>query len=123
MSFLNHYSVTFISYILQIINYSQSDILDRPPSARQDNKGAKVPDPIAPWNTRCQEQRVITLLNRQNIFKVFDLIRYTESQLSRFDGMMLNDLNTIVGCLDHLGLCLDMDIRWIDALQEYYIKR
>ena len=48
MSFLYHYNVTFISYILQIINYLQSDILDRPPSARQDNKGAKVPDPIAP---------------------------------------------------------------------------
>jgi uncharacterized coiled-coil protein SlyX len=61
-------------------------------------------------------------LSARSITKVFDLIRLSESQLSRIDGITPTDRDTIVTTLRLVGLRPAMDIRWVEALQEYYIK-
>ena len=61
-------------------------------------------------------------LSARSITKVYDLIRLPESQLSRIDGITPNDRDTIVTSLRLVGLRPNMDIRWVEALQEYYIK-
>ena len=61
-------------------------------------------------------------LSARCITKVFDLICLPESQLSCIDGITPIDRDTIVTTLRLVGLCPGMDIRWVEALQEYYIK-
>lgn len=61
-------------------------------------------------------------LSARSITKVYDLIRLPESQLSRIDGITPIDLDTIIATLRLVGLRPAMDIRWVEALQEYYIK-
>lgn len=61
-------------------------------------------------------------LSARSITKVYDLIRLSVSQLSRIDGISPLDCDTIIATLRLVGLHTAMDIRWVEALQEYYIK-
>lgn len=62
-------------------------------------------------------------LNAHNIYTVYDLIRYRESVLARINGIGYSDMNKILRCLYRVDLHLGTDVRWVEALEAYYIKK
>ena len=47
----------------------------------------------------------------------------TEEQLSRLRIISATDLLRITQALKKTGLTLGTDVRWVEAAQEYYIKK
>ena len=62
-------------------------------------------------------------LKAYSIETVYDLVRYSEEQLSRFRIISATDLLRITQALKKTGLTLGTDVRWVEAAQEYYIKK
>lgn len=62
-------------------------------------------------------------LKAYNVETVYDLVKYSEEQLSRLRIISATDLLRINQALKKTGLTLGTDVRWVEASQEYYIKR
>jgi hypothetical protein len=62
-------------------------------------------------------------LKDNNITTIYDLVRYDENQLLRFRDIGYSDLKKITKRLIKTGLSLGTDVRWVEAAQEYYIKK
>lgn len=62
-------------------------------------------------------------LKAYNVETVYDLVRYSEEQLSRLRIISATDLQRINQALKKTGLTLGTDVRWVEASQEYYIKK
>lgn len=62
-------------------------------------------------------------LKAYNVETVYDLVRYNEEQLSRLRIISATDLQRINQALKKTGLTLGTDVRWVEAAQEYYIKK
>lgn len=58
-----------------------------------------------------------------DISTIYDLIRHNEHQLLRFRVISYSDLKRVTKSLRKTGLSLGTDVRWIEAAQEYYIKK
>lgn len=65
----------------------------------------------------------IVKLNIHNIHSVYDLVRCDEKHVYHLKGMGYKDLSNISSALTNTGLHLGTDVRWIDALEEFYIKK
>lgn len=57
----------------------------------------------------------------QNIYTVFDLVNHSEDELYQIKGITFNVIKLIKSKLRLLGLELGSDIRWVSAVDEYYI--
>lgn len=66
---------------------------------------------------------LVSKLHAHNIRKVYDLVRYKEKDLARLDGIGFSDLLKINRHLKPTGLTLGTDVRWVEASQEYYIRK
>ena len=62
-------------------------------------------------------------LKAYNVETVYDLVKYSEEQLSRLRIISATDLQRINQALKKTGLTLGTDVRWVEASQEYYIKK
>ena len=62
-------------------------------------------------------------LKAYNVETVYDLVKYSEEQLSRLRIISATDLLRINQALKKTGLTLGTDVRWVEASQEYYIKK
>lgn len=67
--------------------------------------------------------KLVDKLKFLQIETVYDLVRYSEEQLSRLRIISNTDLRRINQALKKTGLTLGTDVRWVEASQEYYIKR
>ena len=68
-------------------------------------------------------QKIANKLKDYNIETVYDLVRYNEDQLSRLGIISKAELQRINKGLEKTGLTLGTDVRWVEASQEYYIKK
>lgn len=57
-----------------------------------------------------------------NIKRVYHLVRLNKHQLHNLKGVRHYDVIRISRCLDAVGLHLDTPVRWVEEVQEYYIK-
>lgn len=62
-------------------------------------------------------------LKAYNVETVYDLVKYSEEQLSRLRIISATDLQRITQALKKTGLTLGTDVRWVEALEAYYIKK
>ena len=101
----------------------------QPQTAAQSTKGMiKVAEPMKRLlNSPLEEIRIpshiVSKLNAHDIRRVYDLVRFRESHLARLEGITYSDLSRINRCLTIARLHLDTDVRWLDAQQEYYMKK
>ena len=65
---------------------------------------------------------IIKKLNALDIYTVFDLIRITESKLSRMSDISIADVNNVVRHLKLMGLRLGTDVKWSESYREYYVN-
>ncbi len=68
-------------------------------------------------------QKIANKLKDYNIETVYDLVRYNEDQLSRLGIISKTELLRINKGLEKTGLALGTDVRWVEASQEYYIRK
>ena len=66
---------------------------------------------------------VIKKLKAHNITTVYDLVRLSESKLSRLEGITDSNLNVIVRHLKMMGLHLGTDVKYVASERDYYIKQ
>ena len=65
---------------------------------------------------------IIRRLNAHQIFKVSDLIRCSEADLSQLDGLTADHIDKIKKHLSFMRLQLDTEILYVDGLGDYYLK-
>lgn len=68
-------------------------------------------------------QKIANKLKDYNIETVYDLVRYNEDQLSHLRIISKTELQRINKGLEKTGLALGTDVRWVEASQEYYIRK
>lgn len=66
---------------------------------------------------------VTARLRANNIKRVYHLVRLNKHQLHNLKGVRHYDVIRICRCLDAVGLHLDTPVRWVEEVQEYYIKK
>ena len=66
---------------------------------------------------------VTARLRANDIKRVYHLVRLNERQLHNLKGVRHYDVIRICRCLDAVGLHLDTPVRWVEEVQEYYIKK
>lgn len=62
-------------------------------------------------------------LKGYNIETVYDLVRYSEERLTHLRIISATELQRINKSLKKTGLTLGTDVRWVEASQEYYIRK
>ena len=67
--------------------------------------------------------KIANKLKDYNIETVYDLVRYSEDQLSHLRIISNTELQRINKGLEKTGLALGTDVRWVEATQEYYIRK
>lgn len=67
--------------------------------------------------------RIADKLKSYEIETVYDLVRYSEEQLLHLRIISNSDLLRIKKKLKKTGLTLGTDVRWVEAAQEYYIRK